>query len=203
MANGAFASAYACFTALLITLGETLKKMHVLMALAVLALAGCGAGAPPNSAPASLVATSFSPSVTPSPTPSAMSVAEAAKYYLAAVCPTNILGKKASDTVQAEPFDLQAAKADVAALRDGYRKTIETLSDGKVMWPETVKADVATLVDDTYKNLSGAENVANQTTEANFLAAWNNWETPPNATAQKIRVKLALPSDTSSSCTPS
>ncbi|WP_427004247.1 hypothetical protein [Pseudarthrobacter sp. H2] len=134
-----------------------------------------------------------------------MSAAEAGKAYLAAVCPSNILADKAATTVQTKPLDLLAAKSAAAALRDSYRKTIETLSDQKVMWPEAVKPDVATLAEAMYADLSGAENVANQTTDANLIAAWNTWvnSPPPAATAQKIRLKLGIPADTASSCTPS
>lgn len=106
--------------------------------------------------------------------------------------------------MQTKPLDLETAKNDAAALREGYRKQIEALTDKTVLWPETVKADVAALADGMYGELSSASNVANQTTEASLISAWNAWVTPPAgpATAQKIRLKLGLPSDTASSCAP-
>lgn len=131
-----------------------------------------------------------------------MSNAGAGKFYLAAVCPINNLSDKATTTVQTKPLDLVAAKADAAALRDSYRKAIETLSGENVLWPEAVKADVAALTELMYQDLSGADNVAKQDTDANLIAAWNGWVSPPSqsATAQKIRLKLALPPDTAGSC---
>lgn len=176
-----------------------MKKMFAFVALAVLALTGCGVGTQATGD------TSASPTMTPSPTPTVMSTAEAGKVYLDAVCPSNILSDKLSKTAQIEPVDIQAIRADAAALRDGFRKTIETLSDEKVLWPETVRPDVAALAEDMYLDLSGAENVANQATEADLIAAWNTWNNGAQRApiAQKIRLKLGLVSDTTSSCTPS
>ncbi|MGN7253436.1 hypothetical protein [Arthrobacter sp. SAFR-014] len=130
-----------------------------------------------------------------------MTVPEAGKYYLNAVCPSNLLADKANKVLQTEPLDLAAARKATAALRDGYRKTIERLSDPAAKWPGSVKTDVAALADNMYVELSSAANVASQTTEANLITAWNTWESSPNAAAQKIRVKLNLPSDTTGSCT--
>jgi hypothetical protein len=135
--------------------------MYALVALAALALTGCAAGSQANGAATEMAATSASPSPTPSPTPTVMSASEAGKFYLSAVCPSNILSDKLVETAKADPLDIHAVQIDAAALRDGYRKTIETLSDEKVLWPETVKADVAALAEDMYLDLSGAENVAN------------------------------------------
>ena len=125
-------------------------------------------------------------------------------FYLAAVCPSNILGAKANTTIQTEPFDLQAATSEVAALRDSYRKQIEVLTDPTVLWPETVKADVATIAEGTYGNLAGAANVAGQTTRGQLYFGLECRESSADAaaTAQKIRLKLGLASDTTSSCTP-
>ncbi|GAB16182.1 hypothetical protein ARGLB_113_00380 [Arthrobacter globiformis NBRC 12137] len=129
-----------------------------------------------------------------------MTLTEAGRYYLGAVCPSNILADKANKVLQTEPLDLAAARKATAALRDGYRTTIEGLSDPAAKWPGSVKTDVATLADNMYVELSSAANVASQTTEANLISAWNAWESSPSAVAQKIRVKLNLPSDTSGSC---
>jgi hypothetical protein len=161
---------------------------------------GCGAGTQAGGA-ASETALS---TVTPTPTATVMSDAEAGKFYLAAVCPTNILSNTLVATAQAEPLDVAAVTQGAASLRDGYRKAIEILSDEKVLWPESVKADVATLAESMYADLAAAGRVANQTTEANLSAAWNAWgDADRPATAQKIRLKLSLPSDTKSSCEPS
>ncbi|MFJ5698747.1 hypothetical protein [Arthrobacter sp. NPDC093139] len=174
-----------------------MKKMYAVMALAALALTGCSGGAQTNSAPPETAKAT----ATPSPTPTIMTKAEAGKFYLATICPSNILSDKAGKAVQAEPFNLKAAKSATAALRDGYRKAIETLSNEKVLWPDPVKADVAALAESMYGDLSGAENAANQTTDAGFFAAWNDWTTAPaQPNAQKIRLKLGLSSDTDASC---
>jgi hypothetical protein len=53
-----------------------------------------------------------------------------------------------------------------------------------------------------YGNISHAGDLANQTTDANFMAAWNGWKASPDvaAAAQKVRLKLDLSPDTASSC---
>ncbi len=180
-----------------------MKKNYALVALAALALSGCGA-APQASTATESAPTSLSPSATATPTPTPMSVGEAGKYYLAAVCPTNVLSKKTSAIVQTKPLDLEAAKSAAAALRDSQRKLIETLSDAKVLWPDVVKEDVATLAEASYGEVTGADSVAKQTSEANVIAAWNAWASSPiiAPTGQKIRLKLGLAADTSGSCPP-
>lgn len=122
---------------------------------------------------------------------------------MAAVCPSNIQANKTSDVVQAEPFDLQASKTEAAALRDAYRITVEKLTNEKTLWPEEVEADIAALTEVMYDDLSGAQNVASQMTQADFTSAWNSWTTSMAdrpGTAQKIRFKLGLPADTDTSC---
>lgn len=173
------------------------------MAFAALAVSGCSAGTQASSASGASAEVSATPTSTPTPTPTAMSNEEAGQYYLAAICPSNLQSAKTTTVVQVKPLDLPAAKAEAAALRDAYRVAIQKLSDEKVLWPEVVKSDVATLAESLYGDLSGAGNVANQTTVANFIEAWNGWESSPAgaATAQKIRLKLGISADTSSSCT--
>lgn len=131
-----------------------------------------------------------------------MTASEAGTFYLGAVCPSNMLSDKLAAEMQAQPISVAQARKAAGALRDSYRKTIETLSDRDVNWPSSVKTDVATLADSMYGDLSGAANVATQTTEANLISAWNSWVDEPNRapTAQKIRVKLGLSSDTAGSC---
>lgn len=178
-------------------------SVWIVATTALAALSGCGAAPEASSATESAVV-SLSPSATPTPAATAMSVPEAGKLYLAAVCPANMLADNATVIVQTAPLDLETAKSAAAALRDGHRKVIETLSDPKVLWPDAVKADVATLAEATYGEVSGADSVAKQTTGANLIAAWNAWISSPTiaSTAQKIRLKLNLAPDTSSSCKP-
>lgn len=180
---------------------QTLKKLYALGAFTLVLVTGCGAGTQPNTALSQAVVAT----ATPSPSATVMSVTEAGKFYLAAVCPTNIMSNTLADTIQAKPVNVGATAQSAAALRDGYRKAIETLSDEQVLWPDSVKAEVATLAESLYAEVSAAGNVANQTTEANLIATWNAWVDEPAgpATAQKIRLKLGLPADTRSSCTPS
>lgn len=174
-----------------------MKKLYVIVAFAAaLAVGGCSSGSPASSTPEEAV------SATPTPTPTAMSSEEAGKFYLAAVCPRNVQGDKMLAVFQTEPFDVEVAKAEASALRDTYRSTIETLSDVKVVWPDAVKSDVVALTEGMYEDLGVAQHLANQTTDTGFFAVWNGWETPPEhaALAQKIRLKLGLPADTSTSC---
>lgn len=174
-----------------------MKKLQALLVASAFALTGCGTGA--QSSPAA------APTTEPvsTPTPAVLTTEEAGKAYLAAVCPSNIQANKTSDVVQAEPFDLTASKTETTALRDAYRTTIEKLTSEKTLWPEAVKADVAALTEVMYDDLSGAENVAKQTTESDFTSAWNSWTSSRAdrpGTAQKIRLKLGLPADTAASC---
>lgn len=178
-----------------------MKKLCALGTFTAIVLTGCGASTQANTALSeTAVAT-----VTPSPSATVMSVAEAGKFYLSAICPTNILSDTLADTIRAQPMNVGATTQGAAALRDGYRKAIETLSDENVLWPEPVKADVATLAESMYANVSAAGTLANQTTEPDLVAAWNEWTDEPTrpATAQKIRLKLGLSADTRSSCNPS
>lgn len=196
--------------------GGTLKKVYVAVVLA-LSLSGCSggpqaAGGPggasetgtPEASPTTTTPATTTPTTTtmPTSTPIVMSKDEAAKAYLAAVCLSNVQADKTTTVIQAKPLDLQAAKTEAGALRDAYRSAIEKLTDEKMLWPEGVKSDIASLADGMYEDVSGAQNVANQTTEGNLIAAWNGWITPPEraATAQKIRLKLGLSPDTTASC---
>lgn len=178
-----------------------MKKTCAVLALAALALAGCSGGGQASAAPSETAKTTISPTPTPSPTPTIMTTVEAGKKYLSIVCPGNALSYKAAAVVQAEPFNLKTSKAATAALRDGFRKEIETLTDEKVLWPANVKADIAALADSMYGDVTGTESAANQSTQSDFITVWNDWTSlPARSTAQKIRVKLGLPSDTKVSC---
>lgn len=175
-----------------------MKKIPALLTITLLALSGCSAGAQaPTAAPTSQTA------ATPTPSPTVLTIQEAGKVYLAAVCPANLQSNKTTTVLQTEPFDLQAAKTEAAALRDAYRTTIQSLTDEKTLWPEAVKADITALTEVMYDDLTRAQNVASQTTQQDLISVWNSWTsamTNRPGTPQKIRLKLDLPADTTASC---
>lgn len=176
-----------------------MKKSCAVLALAALALTGCSGGGQATAAPTESSTTTASP--TPAPTPTIMTNDEAGKKYLSIVCPTNATIDTLNKDVEATPLNLNAAIAAAAASRDSYRKQIEAFSDEKILWPATVKADLASMAEAMYPDLSAVANLASQTTEKNFIAAWNAWpESTSAATAQKVRVKLGLSSDAMGSC---
>lgn len=176
-----------------------MKKIYALLAVTLLALSGCGAvGQATTDVPTS------EPATTPTPSPSMLTIEEAGKAYLAAVCPTNLQSNKTTTVLQTEPFDLPAAKTEAVALREAYRTTIQGLSNEQTLWPEAVKSDIAALTEVMYDDLTRAQNVASQTTREDLVSVWNDWTsamTDRPGTAQKIRLKLGLSSDTTASCT--
>ncbi|WP_175558563.1 hypothetical protein [Arthrobacter sp. ok362] len=179
--------------------GNILKKTCAVLALAALALAGCSGGGQATAAATESATTTASP--TPAPSPTIMANDEAGKKYMSIVCPTNTAIDQLNKAVEAQPFNVKASTTAAAAARDSYRKQIEAFSDEKVLWPATVKADIAKMAEETYSDLTGAANLASQTTESNFNAAWNAWtSSTATVTAQKVRLKLGLSSDAMGSC---
>ena len=174
-----------------------LKASVAVAALSVLRLAGCTSPADSGSAsetiPASQAAT---PS--PTPTPEAMSVEDAANYYLDTVCPANAASEAWNTATASGEF--AAYKASAQPLVDAYSAAAARFDDPTVLWPAQVEAaDITALSSSYYADISVLQGIANAATETEANFAFANRDAAA-AASQKIRARLGITSDTSSSC---
>jgi hypothetical protein len=134
-----------------------------------------------------------------------MSLDSAGKFYLTEVCKLNAKVDELNAVAQATPLNLPAAKQKSAEARDVTKAVIESFSRPDVVWPEAVKPDIAALIDVFYGEVTTGETLSTQTAASGFYATWNSAYSPANVKAsgipaQKVRLKLGLPADTSGSC---
>lgn len=146
-----------------------------------------------------------SPTQTPTPTPTAMTPSAAGAYYLATVCKSNAAGAAMTTVVHTDPFDLAASREKAGVYRDALRQVILEFTKPDVLWPESVKPDVAAFVEGLYEEMSHAESLSADTEAAAFNSTWNAWTDPaaPNPShlaSQKVRLKLGLSADAHASC---
>lgn len=109
--------------------------------------------------------------------------------------------------VQTDPFDLAASKEKAGAYRDSLRQVILEITKPDVLWPESVRPDIAAFVEGLYEEMSNAEGLASNTNTAGFTSTWNAWTDPAAANpahlaSQKVRLKLGLSADAAGSCSP-
>ena len=172
-----------------------MRKALLAAAVAVLALAGCSAQGTPT-------AESVAPSRSSSPTPTvhAMSAEEAAKYYTAAVCPAN----KAIDANNAAfaAQDLASIQQTAATARDAYRAEAAAFTRADVFWPSVVSsADMKLITDADFNMISTYGAISTSATLEAANATSNGYvDNGAGAAAQRIRLALNLPADTSAGC---
>ncbi|MFJ3489121.1 hypothetical protein [Leifsonia aquatica] len=174
-----------------------MKKPHqlVLMAAVVLVLAGCSAAT--DSAGPATPSAAKTQSPTPTPTPTQMPVEEAGTYYLSIVCPANAASQANANAYVAQ--DLASIQTTAGAARDAFQTQVKQFTDPMKIWPDTVAADIKTLVESDYQSISLFDQVA----RAQSLDAANAVVFPADnagAAAQRIRVNLGLSADTSVGC---
>ena len=174
-----------------------LSTLALVSALGVVALAGCTTTPASESAAAPVTAEAETP--TPTPTPEAMSVEVAADYYLDTVCPANAASAVWNANTASGQFE--AYKSSAQPLADAYAAAAARFDDPTVLWPEVIDlADITTLSDTYYGDISVLQGLANATTEAE--AAFTFASRDASATAsQKVRARLNLGADTTASCT--
>ena len=175
-----------------------LRKTLLLALLLAAALTGCtGTNGP---APAPLEATAASPSPSPTPTVHAMTAEEAGDYYLAAVCPAN--KAQAANNAAFAAQDLGAIQSTAAVARDAYRAQAAAFTKADVLWPSVVSsADMKLLTDSDFAVISIYEAMSTAATLDAANAISNGYvDNGAGAAAQRIRLALDLPADTSVGC---
>jgi len=157
----------------------------VVVALSVLALAGC----------------TLAPTPSPSPTaaPEPMSIEQAGQYYLDTVCPSNAVAGALSEAYAAD--DLGAFTTAAATARDAYKASATRFASTDVTWPDPVTvADILVLRDASIALATAYEEL----TKIVALDEANSVSFPDGAKAgeasQRIRTALDLSSDPEVSC---
>ncbi|MDN4611480.1 hypothetical protein [Arthrobacter burdickii] len=139
-----------------------------------------------------------------------LTVPEAGEFYLDGVCPVNFANDDLALEVNRayildEPMNMKAVNEKAATARDAYRSVIEKFSADTAAWPEVVDADVDVVVDNWYTDVSITNQMAEISDQASFETLWSVWTDPASqvntsGTPQKIRAKLGLSPDLSTSC---
>ena len=176
------------------------KALFVAAAAAALMLAGCSAPGTPTGEAAG--GQPHTPTATPTPTPTVhvMSVDEAGKYYLATVCPAN--KAQAANNAAFTAQDLASIKSTAATARDAYRTEAAAFTKAEALWPPVVSAaDMKLITDSDFAIIAtyGAIATAGSLDSANAIS--NGFvDNGAGAAAQRIRLVLKLPADTSAGC---
>ena len=129
-----------------------------------------------------------------------MSVADAGKFYLSAVCSTNAANTSVNGALAAQ--NLASIQQAAAVARDAERSEASAFTNTDVLWPPTVSsADLKLLSDADFANIS----ILNEMSTANSLASANSLsntfvDSGAGAASQRIRLALNLPADTSAGC---
>jgi hypothetical protein len=175
-----------------------LRKALLPALLIAAALAGCTSAN--GSGPATAASTTASAAPSPTPTVHTMSTAEAGKYYLAAVCPAN--KAQAANNAAFAAQDLGAIQSTAAVARDAYRAQAAAFTKTDVLWPNVVSAaDLKLLTDADFVIISTYEAMSTAATLDSANAISNGFvDNGAGAAAQRIRLALALPADTSVGC---
>lgn len=173
-----------------------LSTLALVSALGVVALAGCTTTPISESAPAQTPSSVETPAL--SPTPEAMSVEAAADYYLDTVCPAN--AASATWNLNTAAGDFASYKAGAQPLADAYSEAAARFDDPAVLWPAEIKLeDISVLSGSYYADVSVLQGIANANTEADATFTFASRDLAA-AASQKIRARLGLPSDTTTSC---
>lgn len=137
---------------------------------------------------------------TPTPTIHVMTVEEAGKFYLAAVCPTNKVKSSLKSALTAQ--NLTTIQQAAAATRDAERTEVTQFTNTDVLWPPVVSsADVKLLSDSDFASISILNEMATAGTLDSANALSNTFvDNGAGAASQRIRLVLNLPADTSAGC---
>jgi hypothetical protein len=150
--------------------------------------------------------TTSGPTASPTPSPPTpaptgpMSVAQAGDYYLDWVCWSNRAGDWISRSIEDKTFaqlvnDSFRAKARRAAKIT--RDTALALDAPPQPWPNEVLKPIDGVVDGLLQEVSALNQMALSETAFDLSYAWNDWVKGSNVSAQKVRLRLGLPSATS------
>lgn len=133
-----------------------------------------------------------------------MSIAEAADYYLATVCPSNATRNAYNAATAAydaaEEPDFATLPPVAAAARDAARTAADRFDDEAVLWPSKLVDDIGIIRDSYFSDVSGFSQLA----DSSSIEAWVAVTWPANdeasASAQRVRSRLNLPVDTDAGC---
>lgn len=174
-----------------------LKASLAVATLSVLLLGGCSTPADKESTTKTTPA-SQAAAPTPTPTPEAMSVEDAANYYLDTVCPANAASEAWNTATASGEF--AAYKVSAQPLADAYSAAAARFDDPTILWPAQIElADITALSNSYYADISVLQGIANATTQAEANFTFANRDAAA-AASQKLRARLGLASDTSASC---
>lgn len=174
-----------------------LKASLAVATLSVLLLGGCTSPADSGSA-TETVPVSQTSTPSPTPTPEAMSVENATEYYLDTVCPANAASETWNTATASGEF--AAYKSSAQPLVDAYSAAAARFDDPTVLWPAQIEvADITALSNSYYADISILQGIANANTEAEANFAFANRDAAA-AASQKIRARLGITADTTSSC---
>jgi hypothetical protein len=158
-------------------------------------LAGCGAGAgpAPDAAPAAVTVTQ-TPAASAAPVvPAELTVAQAAKVYLAIVKPFNdALHRLLEEEGKSSP-SLSRLRKRAAACADAEVVFLRALSATK--WPASVRTEVEDLAKVSGGMLNAMRAASKATSRARYDAAFETLP-PDTGAAQRMRAKLGLPEAT-------
>ena len=145
---------------------------------------------------------SKTPTATPTPTPTVhvMTVDEAGKFYMAAVCPTNKVKGALNSAITAQ--NLASIQQTAAATRDAERAEVTAFTNTDVIWPPVVSAaDLKLLSDSDFASISILNEMATAGSLDSANALSNTFvDNGAGAASQRIRLVLNLPADTSVGC---
>jgi hypothetical protein len=182
-------------------LTRTALTLPALALMLALTLAGCTT-APATPDAAAPTAASPTPSATPSPTPTpeVLTTEAAGARYLSAVCGSNKEDREFGEASRVPNQPIAVMNTAAAEGRDATRAAAQILDDPMFVWPDTVADDVSLVRDSmlagagTYDSLAAAPSleVLNTISFADGSAS--------GEAAQRIRLRLNLPADTSAGC---
>ncbi len=172
----------------------------VVLSAAFLAACSAPPGTPVGAASDSSKAPATTPKPTPTPTIHVMTVEEAGKFYLAAVCPTNKVKSSLNAAFTAQ--NLTSIQQAAAATRDAERTEVTQFTNTDVLWPPVVSsADVKLLSDSDFASISILNEIATAGTLESANSLSNTFvDNGASAASQRIRLVLNLPADTSAGC---
>jgi hypothetical protein len=178
-----------------------------ILTAASLTSAGCSSTTVDPAQPthaASPTASGPTASPTPSPTTPAptgpMSVAQAADYYLDWVCWSNRAGGWISRNLAGKTYSQTlngSLRAKVRRAAKITRDTALALDAPPQPWPDDVLKPMNGVVDSLLQQVSAFNLLASATTAFGRSHAWDEYLKADFVTAQKVRLRLGLPSATS------
>lgn len=174
-----------------------LKASLAVATLSVLLVGGCTSPAS-NESTTKTAHASEAETPSPTPAPEPMSVDDAANYYLDTVCPANTASETWNTATASGEF--AAFKAGAQPLADAYSAAAARFDDPTVLWPTQIEAaDIAALSNSYYADISVLQGIANANSEAEANFTFANRDAAA-AASQKVRARLGLASDTTTSC---